>query len=256
MNLALFVTTANCEEVTSAVIQFKERQKSLVNGALAIVYQNRVPEKHIKAILTILGPAFKVQAILPVHANMSASKNAQMALLFSRFLMNLYAKYPGPWLLMDEIVLPEKDNFMQEMSQLHLGLGGNMTGRCTLGRGALVPVGPVSISVPASQLKFLRFPTNESWRNRGQFYFARCGFKIVSHDQWIFDKGEHAVVTPEVVSLTNAIDEVEVLPTPTVALSQMSRDDIADLIEKKTGKRPHNLLGMNKLLAIASTLES
>jgi hypothetical protein len=191
MNLAIFITKANREEMRAVCARLANSQHQLVNGAICVVHQIQLDPKEVAVITAPLTAKFKVKAALPVQANLNHKEEQQLALLFSRFLLAAYAKYPGAWLLMDEPAGARGDNWMQVAEKQHAANGGKMTGKGLVDKGSLLPVGPVTLSLPYQQLKFLKFATNESWRSRGKFFFARCGFQQIPHDQYLFDFNKH-----------------------------------------------------------------
>lgn len=187
MNLAIFITKANREEMREVCTQLAAKQTTPVNGALCVIHQAQVAAKDVAELTRELAARFKVKVALPVSANLSQKHDAQLALLFSRFLLGAYARYPGPWLLMDEPAQPREDNFMQLLDKQHAAYGGRITGKGLVDKGSLLPTGPITLDIPYAQLKFLKFSTNESWRSRGKFFFARCGFAQIPHGQYLFD---------------------------------------------------------------------
>lgn len=223
MNLSLFITRANQEEMAGCVSRMAESQKEVVNGALCVTYQSQISKAKVGEIVAPLVKRFRTASVIPVQANLSATPGAQLAVMFGKWLLTGYGRYPGSWLVIDAPVEVVGDNWMTVCSKLHDSNGGKMVGRAVVGSGALLPVGPVSLELPFASMKFLRFGTNETWRERGRFLFSRCGFEQV--EGWPFvDKGEVAV------------QEASKQESP----AAMTKKELLDAVEAATGERPHH----------------
>lgn len=276
MNLALFVTKSNMASLAGLVQQAAELQRETVNGALIVAHDHTLKPADIAFTLD-LAARFKASASLPVQVNASHSEPEQIASMFSGFLTSAYTRYPGPWLLFDEPALPKEENWMQAALRQHGAFGGKMTGRAITNPGSARPIGPVTMELDFKALKFLRFPTRQSWRERGQFLFARHGFQLVPADQWLFrmERAETAEMALEVEPTqgeTAAIADTTP-PAPIESTQPESArprinpeyianedaipdEDLRKLIETASGKKPHHFTGREKLLAMARELQS
>lgn len=276
MNLAIFITQTNQEEMRQLCSRLAAMQETIVNGALCVTHQDVVSLSMVTEITRELSERFKVKVALPVQSATTQSHDSQLALLFSRFLLGAYSAYPGAWLLMDQPATPRSTNFMQLAEKQHAAYGGKLTGKGILDQGSLLLVGPVSLDIPYQMIKFLRFATNESWRSRGRFFFSRCGFQSIPHDQYLFElaKPVHAespqVVEPadvheptffdakakedavEFMRLSHGFPAVAVVNadiTPTV-LAEPTKKELLDAAEVATGTRPHHFTSEAKLKAM------
>lgn len=251
MNLALFVTKSNMASLAGLVQQAAELQRETVNGALIVAHDHTLKPADIAFTLD-LAARFKASASLPVQVNASHSEPEQVASMFSGFLTSAYTRYPGPWLLFDEPALPKEENWMQAALRQHGAFGGKMTGRAITNPGSARPIGPVTLELDFKALKFLRFPTRQSWRERGQFLFARSGFQLVPVEQWLF--------TMERVEATQEPEQEPELDfnkvVVTTDLREQSDEEIAAFIGRVSGKKPHHFTGREKLLAMARELQS
>ncbi len=190
MNLVIFVTNQNLATVEAFCERSAELQQSLVNGALCVVHEAGMSLAAVSSAVAPLSPRFKVQTSLPVQVNLELPEDARVAAMFARFLLGAYARFPGPWLVVDQWAMPLVPEFMVLALQQHRAFGGRMTGRGIETPGSILPVGPVVLELPAQTLKFLRFSSRESWRARGRYHFGRCGFGMVQPDQYLFSVSE------------------------------------------------------------------
>ena len=127
-----------------------------------------------------------------------------------------------------------------------------MTGRAIKGEGSLLPIGPLVLDLPHRVLKFLRYPVGQSWRARGMFQFARCGFRQVNADEYLWSlAGERDISEEQVPSPpTPEKENLDVEPGD-VDFGSWSREKLSLFIVNSTGKRPHHSLGRLKLEALA-----
>ncbi len=190
MNLAIFVTNSNLPTVEAFCERSATLQQTTVNGALCVVHQAGMSLAAVSKATASFAPRFKVQTSLPVQVNLELPEDARIAAMFARFLLGAYARFPGPWLVVDQWAMPLVPEFMVLARQQHAAFGGRMTGRGVATPGAILPVGPVVMELPAQTLKFLRFSSRESWRSRGRYHFGRCGFGMVQPDQYLFSVSE------------------------------------------------------------------
>ena len=234
MNLALFVTHDNLEQVRALVPILAERQQQTVNGCCLLIHSSTIPSAIINEMAARIFPRFRANALLPVQSNSGHPNHAKLASMFGRFLLGAYSRYPGAWLLMDEPAEPVVDNFMQAAERQHGAFGGKMTGRAVINKGACVPVGPVTLELPQNILRFLRFPTGDSWRTRAQHLFLRAGFQLVPADQWLFSMGEPSHVQDAAAGKDD----------------ELSDEELVRRVTEATGKKPHHFTGRDKLLAM------
>lgn len=250
MNLALFVTKESLPSLPALVARMASLQKDTVNGVLVVIHDSFIPVSALNFTLP-LATKFKVRASLPVQVNASHSVAEQASSMFARFLTSAYTRYPGPWLLFDEPAEPKQENFMQALLKQHGAHGGKMTGRAITNPGSATPVGPVTLELDFKLLRFLRFPTRQSWRERGQFLFVRGGFQLIPAEDWLFTmrRPEPAEPKPEVEATQPNI----ISPHPD-DLDSYSDEMLAQLLLDQTGKRPHHFTGRDKLLQMAKEL--
>lgn len=213
MNLVLLVTTANLPEIREFTQAASKLQTEPVNGALLIFHQVGIPTSTITALADDLRPMFRATLASPCNVNEALGPNGGAASLFARFLINGYTRYPGPWLVVDGFSVPVVPNFMQVAFKQHRAGNGQATGRGICNPGSICPVGPVVLELPVKRLKVLQFPAGNSWRERGQFVFARCGFSIVPAADYLFS------ISPE----HTALKEVALPPEP---VKRLTRNDI------------------------------
>jgi hypothetical protein len=263
MNLCLFVTKESLASLPPIVERMSELQQEVVNGACIVVHDALVKPADL-AFTIPLARRFKVAASLPAQINTSTPQPIQMAALFSRLLTTAYARYPGPWLLFDEPADPKMENFMQAALRQHGEYGGKMTGRAITHPGSAVPVGPVTLEIDFKHLRFLRFPTRQSWRERGQFLFPRAGFQLVPAAEWLFDMKRVEATQPEIRAIfhegkwanPSEVDFGD--PNPAYATpppEDMSDDELRSFIEVATGKKPHHFTGRDKMIQMATGLK-
>lgn len=190
MNLALFLNQDTNAHIEAFAKRASELQESIVNGALVVVHDKSITQKRVNEVVADLRHKFKVVNAVPVHVNNSASPDTKIASMFASFLLGVYTTYPGAWLIVDDFALPTTPNFLTLVELQHNAGGKGLTGRFTKGRGWLVPQGPVTISLPSNKLKFLRFSSSESWRERGKYHFARSGFCEIEPANYLFTISE------------------------------------------------------------------
>ena len=188
MNIVLFLTQNNLSEIEAFTRKAGELQKERVNGALVIVHQDSITPEVVARIAEPIRPLFPPAAVgtISVSLNNSFDNAGKVSSMFSIFIMKSYAKFPGPWLVVDSGGVPRKENFMQELERQHNSFGSKISGRGIVEPGALTPVGPVVINLPARDLKSLLSHTGESWRSRGRYLYARSSFGLVHPDDYLF----------------------------------------------------------------------
>lgn len=243
MNLALFVTQESLSTLPALVAEMAEKQQETVNGACVVLHDSNIKPADLSFTLA-LARRFKTSGSLSVQVNSSLCEASQNASLFSQLLVSAYARYPGPWLIFDEPASPKEKNFMQELLRQHGKYGGRMTGRAVTEPGSARPVGPVTLELEFKILRFLRYPTRQSWRERGQFLFARSGFQLVPANEWLFNMGK--VESTQYVSREDFSGEA-----PDESLTD---DELRAKIAMATGTKPHHFTGREKLLSMAREL--
>lgn len=216
MNIALLVTKTNKEEIAAFVKQAATLQEELVNGAILVVYSDELTKEEAKAVAEDINPVFKVIATLETKINRTRNSLMQIASLFARFLVSGYSKFPGPWLIVDGKSVPIKENFMQVARRQH-GVNA-ISGRFSYEGGGATPIGPVVISEQGNKMKFLRFTTEQSWRERGKYHFSRCERYEIPESDYCFaiDDKDIVVSVPKEpkIEATQEIEEVIEAPTP------------------------------------------
>lgn len=238
MNLAVFITHDTIAKLEPLFGRMAELQRTTANGCLCAVASATLPKERVLQALGDLPSRFKASAHLPVQTNSDFTLAARHAQMFGRFLLGAYSRYPGPWLMFDEPAEPVKEDFMQELLRQHGSHGGRMTGRGRKDVGSIEPVGPVTLELPQQGLRFLRYGTNESWRSRGRYHFQRAGFQLVEPGEWLFrmEPAERA----ELVANESG-----------QPVDSLGNDALIQLIEQRTGKRPHHFTGREKLISMA-----
>ena len=217
MNLALLVSTHTREDIAAFIAKTAELQTTKVNGAVVVAHDFALPKAQVAALIAPLSGLFQVVTALPVMTNRNLTPAAQTAGLFSKFLLACYARFPGPWLVVDDFALPTRPDFMQALDRQHASFATGMTGRGVTGKGWLVPVGPVVLSLPGSVLKFLRFATTENWRQRGMYQFARVRFGMVKPEDYLFTISDKPVELPPEATPAPPAFTRETLPKPFIA---------------------------------------
>ncbi len=190
MNLALLVTKKNIGEMEKTALKMGEMQENPVNGAFCVFYDDTIPKDRILNLIKPIASRFPALSYGPVQVNGSLSADLQIAVLFGMLIIQAYSRFPGAWLVVDSYAAPLVKDFMQIQERQHNSFGGLMTGRATEANGAILPVGPVVVDLPHRAIKFLRYPVSTSWRERGQFQFARCRFHNVPAAEYLWSLSE------------------------------------------------------------------
>lgn len=273
MNLALFITHKNIAEVEAFCVESAKLQNDLVNGCLAVIHQKQIDPKRVAAVVSALSPKFKVKVAIPVVANLNHGELSQVSLLVSRFLIAAYSRYPGSWLMMDQLAMPTVPNWMQVVSKQHNANQAQASGRGVKNKGSLIPVGPFVMELPFKSLRFLTAVTSEGWRSRGQYFFARCGFCQIGDDEWLFRMGSIAAEKAAVESTQILESASDNLAGPAVTHDQhvnpqspwknlpsqhsviedskaLTKAELLDEAERLTGTRPHHFTSEAKLRAL------
>lgn len=234
MNLALFLTKNNIGHASAIIRKMHALQTETVNGALVVLHDSTIPISVIRDAVAGLASVFKVSHLVPGQLNHSKSESTHISALFSLFMRTAYTRFPGAWMMFDELAEPKVANFMQEAAKQHGALGGDITARAIMTPGAALPVGPFVMNVPISLIKVLRYPTDQSWRDRGKFMFARLNFRLVPQGEWLF-------------SMSTSESE----PPDPDAIEAFSNEELIDVITASGRARPHHFTGRDKLIALA-----
>jgi len=290
MNLALLVNTHNLADIRAFVEAAVASQQDKAPGALAVVYQAKIGAEEIQELVAPLLAKFSAGVSIPVPINSSLGNDARNGTLFALFIAQGYARFPGPWLIVDGPALPKGDNFVTEVDKQHKLLGGPASGRITMDGPSMIPVGPVVIGLPVKKLTWFSPGMNESWRARARFLLGRCGFKVVPLQEYLFTVpsgiGEHVKSTPapeipvepptveaypdmgvtlgSTERMKSTLTEIRSEQAPKeVASTQpidddtkaspydhFSKEDLLDLIELRDLPKPHHLTGVPKLVTI------
>lgn len=286
MNLALLLTSENSEDIASFCKEASLLQKSPVNGGLVVVHHDGMSVDVVKSLTSPLLPLFPSATLVKAAINHKAPPDGKLASLFSTFLMAGYSLHPGPWLIVDGPGNPRAEDFLTKLDFQHRAYGGTVTGRGTRFPGSFRPVGPITLELSQKSLKLLRYPSLESWRERGQFLFARVGYGVVSLAEYLFhtqEKEEPAVpvapanledVNPKVgpvpdVERPSRADVWASIPQPILAplptpqppapppkKTKHVETELLDRVEALTGKRPHHFTGKDKLEELISEAET
>lgn len=189
MNLVLFANTKNLEHIEAFVKAAAESQTKPVNGALVVVHQDFIAPARVADLVQPIRGLFPSAAIgtIPVSLNADYPSEGMVGTMFITFIMQAYSKFPGPWLVIDGEGVPKGENFMDALETQHRALGGKITGRGIVEAGSITPVGPITVQLPAKDLKSLLSHTGESWRSRGRYMFGRSGFGLVPAADYLFD---------------------------------------------------------------------
>lgn len=197
MNIVLIVNSLNLPDIQAFITAASTLQVDKANGALVVVYQQSLGKESIESLLAPLLPKFSANGAIPASINAQYDNDGRNASLFCFFISQGYARFPGPWLVVDGPGVPTVENFMQALERQHGGLGGTCSGRFSAEGSAQVPIGPVVIGVPVSQLSWFTQGGTESWRVSMRFMLARCGFKTVPLDEYLFSLPSAISASPE-----------------------------------------------------------
>jgi len=250
MNLALLVTRTNIEDLAHTANAISEHQDDVVNGALSVIHDQSIPADKIEEAFLPLSRKFKAVQNNAVHVNASASSSDQISLLFGMFLMQVYSRFPDGWLIIDSKATPVVSDIMNAVKRQHNALGGDLTGRGEEGKGSIKPVGPLVIDMPQKTMKFLRYPVGQSWRERGQFQFARSKFKQVSVKDYLWNLGVGAVA-PKIEEPVEATQEGGEITPEDQPFHTWDKELLIQYIHRHTGVKPHHATGYRKLVALA-----
>jgi hypothetical protein len=123
-------------------------------------------------------------------------------------------------------------------------------------------------------MRMLHFATNESWRSRGRYLLMGAGLKVVPNEDAVFQS--LSPEAPQKSKLTNAMinDAFEKLGGADAVLGAIKepaipvatyngppkdlieeREELAALVEKATGKKPHHFTGIDKLREMVQSLD-
>lgn len=236
MNTVIFITKENKKEMETSIRLLAEKQEAKINGALIISHQSSISVKEVGRICSPLVKLFTTGAMIQSSANHMLSHKAQIASMLSKFVMLAYSRYPGPWLIIDEPTNPKVSNWAAAAMKLYSGCGRKVCGRAATDGKTLLSYGPIIIGIPLQAMKLFRFSTGECWRARGRYLLVGHGFHVVSDDEAVFEP------IPD--------DGAESLPPNASA----EREQLANLIQEATGKRPHHMTGLDKLRETAQSL--
>ena len=187
MNTVLLVNTHNLAEIRAFVAEAAVLQTHKVPGTLAVVYQQKIGAEAIAALVAPLLTRFSAAATVPVPINAGLTDDGRNATLFALFIAQVYARYPGPWLVIDGPGLPNAPNFLTEITKQHKVLGGTCSGRVAQQGASMIPVGPVVLGLPVKKLTWFSPSASEPWRARARYLLGRCGFKVVPLKDYLFD---------------------------------------------------------------------
>jgi hypothetical protein len=245
MNLALLVTKKNLEDMTKTALRMGEMQEAPVNGAFCVFYDSTIPKEQIARMIEPISRRFPAMSFGPIQINGSMTADLQAAVLFGSLIIQAYSRYPGAWMVVDSLSIPLVKDFMQVAEKQHKGFGGGMSGRGVEGKGSICPVGPVVFDLPQRSLKFLRYPVNVSWRERGQFQFARYRFAQIDAKDYIWSLSE-AKCEPKVLEESEEGEDPD--------FEQWEKDQLLEYIAEKSGRAPAKNTGLPRLIAMAQEM--
>jgi hypothetical protein len=245
MNLALLVTKKNLEDMTKTALRMGEMQEAPVNGAFCVFYDSTIPKEQIARMIEPISKRFPAMSFGPIQINGSMTADLQAAVLFGNLIIQAYSRYPGAWIVADTLSIPLVKDFMQASEKQHKGFGGGMSGRGVLGKGSICPVGPVVFDLPQRSLKFLRYPVNVSWRERGKFQFARYRFAQIDAKDYLWSLSE-SKCEPKVV------EEVEEDEDPN--FEEWDKPQLIAYITEQSGHAPARNTGLPRLIETAKQM--
>jgi hypothetical protein len=248
MNLALLVTKKNISEMETTAMKMGEMQDAPVNGAFCVFYDSTISKERISALISPISKRFKVLSYGPIQINGSLNNDLQVAVLFGSLIIQAYSRFPGPWMVVDSLSIPVVKDFMQVAEKQHRAMGGQMSGRCVESKGSILPVGPTIIDLPHRSLKFLRYPVNSSWRERGRFQFVRCRFSKIDAESYIWSLSENKCEPKELK------EEEEQPPDDDGDFEQWDKSKLIEYITRMSGREPHRATGMPRLISLANEL--
>jgi hypothetical protein len=117
-----------------------------------------------------------------------------------------------------------------------------ISGRFSYEGGGATPVGPLVISEQGNKMKFLRFTTEQSWRERGKYHFSRCDRYEVPEADYCFSIGDEKIVSAPAekpkVAPTQAIDEIVIEPSaPKAEVNVAPSSEVASIVSKSMSRR-------------------
>lgn len=249
MNLALLVTKKNISEMEKTALKMGEMQNSVVNSAVCVFYDSTIKKDMIEQIVSPITSKFSVVSFGPTQMNGSMSHDLQLAVLFGTLVIQAYSRFPGPWMVVDSLSIPLVKDFMQASEKQHRSLGGGMSGRAVEGRGSILPVGPTVFDLPQKTLKFLRYPVNSSWRERGQFQFARCRFTKVEADNYIWSLSENKCEEKELKEEEEPVESDQ-------DFDNWDKPRLIEYIARMSGREPYRTTGLTRLISTAKELSA
>ena len=263
MNTVIFITKQNKEEMAQSIQRLAARQPTRVNGALIVCHQSAVSAKEVERIARPLIDKFVTGAAVKAASNMQMSHDGQIAVMLARFVALAYARYPGPWLVIDSPCEANVDGWAEAAVKQHLLHGGKVSGCATRDGKTLLTHGPLTIQLQLKTMRMLHFSTNESWRSRGRYLLMNSGLREVAPEASLFRPLNECYakrLTPaQFEQLKTGVAKLhtpDAEPAPPVAavFEGAEKVELLNLIEKATGKRPHHFTGLDKLREIVQQL--
>jgi hypothetical protein len=222
-----------------------DMQEAPVNGAFCVFYDSTIPKEKIQELIAPISMRFPALSYGPIQINGSMTPELQVAVLFGSLIIQAYSRYPGPWMVVDSLSIPLVKDFMQVAEKQHKSLGGGISGRGVEGKGSVCPVGPVVFDLPQRALKFLRYPVSVSWRERGQFQFARCRFAKIDANEYLWSLSETKCEAKE-------IQESEEPAAPD--FEEWDKSQLIEYIGSISGTSPAKNTGLPKLIMMAQEM--
>lgn len=238
-----------------------EKQTEKVNGALIVCHQSAVPAKEAQKIAQPLIDKFVTGALVKASTNMKMPHHGQISVMFSRFVALAYARYPGPWLIIDSPSDANVENWAKAAIDKHNLHGGKVVGTARKDGKTLLTYGPLTIHLSSKSMRMLHFSTNESWRSRGRYLLMNAGLQTVDPEEWVFREIEASESQSPSTKQPEQIkeDAASMHTREEVEEKQWDpndeREGLMNLIQKATGKRPHHFTGLDKLREMVQQLE-
>jgi hypothetical protein len=246
MNLSILVTKKNIQEMELSALRMGEMQELPVNGAFCVFYDSTISKDKIGSIMRPISSKFPAISYAPVQINGSLTNDVQLAVLFGNLIIQAYSRFPGAWLVVDSLSIPLIKDFMQATERQHKANGGGITGRGVEGKGSILPVGPTVIDLPHRAIKFLRYPVSTSWRERGQFQFARCRFANISSSDYLWSLSENKCEPKQ--------EKIDEPAQEDCNFDEWEKAQLMSYILKMSGRSPHPATGMTRLISTAKEL--
>lgn len=233
MNVAIFITLENIEDIRRMVDSLSERQFEPVNGALVVIHEESVrKEEAISVIEPLMGVEFPVRKIMSVCLTSSIPQERKSGILFHNFAVGCYCKFPGPWLLIDSYSASVARNPITIMERHYEAAGKLCCGRSAsdLDIRHIVPIGPVVINLPFSRIVYAGYIAR-GWRETLSVTINRSIFHTIKESDFPFSDNDS---DPE-----KEIETKVSAGTERSYLENLSEEELDNEYENALGVRPH-----------------